>query len=368
MRAAQPKIIRANINFAALKQAQRPTAMAIRIDPFTGPFAEDDRQAGTLAALAREVVATARSHNMNPRELQIDFDCSENKLDGYAKWLRRLRAELAPLPVIPTVLPSWLKHRQFGALARASGEYILQVHSTALPKNIADTKTLADPAKVVRWVDDAARLGVPFRVSLATYSYLVAFDAGEKPIELMAESPPVQWPPTTRVVRWESDPAKMAELIARWTRARPAQLRAVCWYRLPVAQDNLNWSWTTLAVVMQGRAPRSATRVVKTEGQPNEIATVNEGERDEALPDSIEARCSAGKVIAADALEGYDLARDDAHSRLRFHLNEHGKVLRLPPGARHAVGWVRCEPPTEIQLAVSTRPDRDGADGIRDRH
>jgi hypothetical protein len=132
-------------------------------------------------------------------------------------------------------------------------------------------------------------------------------------------------------------------------------LRGVFWYRLPVASDNLNWSWKTLAVAMQGRGPKSDLRVAASASQPSEIVAINEGEKDEPLPEWIEARWSGSKLIAADALQGYEVRPSSEGNGVRFELSAAGRTLRLPPDGRRNVGWIRCESPTAIQVSVPAR-------------
>jgi Protein of unknown function (DUF3142) len=349
----EPKIFRPNLEYAALKLTGRPVSLTIRIDPFSGPFNENDRAAKAIVSLARDVVTAARAHNVDPRELQIDFDCGEWKLDGYRTWLRTIQTAVAPLPVTPTILPSWLKHRAFVKLAHQCGGFIFQVHSVALPRSVEDTRQITDPVRAIEWVEHAARIGVPFRVSLPTYSYLVAFDAAGKLCGISAEGPSARWPRDVRVVRWDAQPEAMANLLAQWQRARPTMLRGVFWYRLPVAADNLNWSWKTLQVVMQGRAPKRQLRVVASRSQPSEIVAINDGEAHESLPKKIWARWNEAKLIAADALEGYELKESIEKNMVTFDLNRSGEILRLPPNGEHRIGWVRCEPPTAIDVSFA---------------
>jgi len=353
LRQGAPKIFRPNINYAALKTASRPAAMTIRIDPFAGPFNENDRNAETIVNLARDVVRIAQDRGITVSELQIDFDCGEWKLDGYRRWLKQIRAAVAPLPVTPTILPSWLAHRALDPLVRDCGNFILQVHSVSLPERLEDTRALTDPIQATKWVNRAARIGIPFRVSLPTYSYLVAFDAAGKACGISAEGPLAHWPVDARLVRWETQADEMAGLIAQWTRERPATLRGVYWYRLPVASDTLNWSWKTLAVVMQGRAPNHALRVVASTSQPTEITAFNEGETDKPLPRIIAAHWRGARLTAADALEGYELKQDADQNTVTFERTNAGEVLRLPPDRQRKIGWIRCEPPTTIEISIT---------------
>jgi len=365
---ATKRVIRPALNYAALKSTGKPMAPVIRVEPYFGPFQENDPATRQLVETARERIAEWRQNGIEPVELQLDFDCADSKLDGYRVWLRALREAVRPLPVCPTTLPSWLNRPEFAELARESGRYVLQVHCVAPPRQLADAQArLTDPVRAAQWVEQAGQLGVPFRVALPTYAYLVAFDAHGKVRGVSAEGPSSRWPDDVRVVRWEADPGELAELMRQWARARPAAMTGVIWYRLPVAGDTLNWRWPTLAAVMQGRAPRRDLRVEASAAQPSEVVAINGGERDEPLPETVEASWSGARFVAADALEGYDLERP-AEERVRFIRQPATGLSRLPPGAQRSIGWIRCEPSTKIRISPGDRVDTGSAGGAGHGH
>ena len=122
---------------------------------------------------------------------------------------------------------------------------------------------------------------------------------------------------------------------------------------MPVPGDNLNWSWRTLQAVIEGRAPKRELRVVASTSQPHDIVVINTGEADESLPKIISARWSEAALIAADALEGYTLKQTVNQNQVTFELNRSGEILRLPPDGQRKIGWIRCEPPTAIDLFVA---------------
>jgi hypothetical protein len=154
------------------------------------------------------------------------------------------------------------------------------------------------------WVNEAAKIGIPFRVALPTYTYLVAFDAEGKPKGVAAEGPSARWPAEYRVTRWEAKPDSMATLIQQWKQSHPAMMRGLIWYRLPVSTDSLNWRWTTLASVMQGRPPVSDLRMESSEGQLCDIVCRNYGERDEPLPDEIIASWDDATLVRRTLWQG----------------------------------------------------------------
>jgi hypothetical protein len=361
--AAAPKITRPEIEYERLKQTGRPVGLALRVDPYPGPFRNNDAAIRSITELALERLADARSHGIEPAELHFDFDCAESKLDGYRTWLRAVREAVKPLPVYPTVLPSWLKHRSFAELARESGQFILQVHCVAPPHSIADTRTLTDPDRASDWVNQAAQIGVPFRVALPTYTYLAAFDNEGKPRGVSAEGASARWPASFLVTRWGPDPDALARLIAGWTRLRPATMKGVIWYRLPVTSDSLNWRWTTLSAVMQGRSPASDLRLEASSSQPADILLTNHGERDEPLPDQIVASWEDTALVAADALSGYELEIQSPF-RVVFRRKQNAALSRLSPGSQHPIGWIRCEKPARIRVSAVSGADRPGSGGL----
>lgn len=352
-----PKAVQPAIDFNALRQVSDRVGLAIRIGPYSGPFSEKDAIIRMAIEVATRRVAEARQHGIEPVECQIDFDCAESKLNGYAHWLTAFTSALKPLPVAPTVLPSWMKRREFTSLVRTTGHFVLQVHSVAPPRTISDTVKLTDPQRAIDWVEKAASAGVPFRVALPTYTYLVAFDQTGKPCGISAEGPSSTWPRAAKIVRWEADPADIASLVARWQKDRPALLQGVIWYRLPVATDTLNWRWKTLASVIEGRSPASHLKIQAEGEQPYDIVLLNDGERDEPLPTTVEALWTGPNLLAADGLQGYQLEvftptmPPSAHG-ICLRLSEYATLSRLPPGARRNIGWIRCENPVEIQLSI----------------
>jgi hypothetical protein len=144
-------------------------------------------------------------------------------------------------------------------------------------------------------------------------------------------------------------------------------MTGVIWYRLPVAGDTLNWRWPTLAAVMQGRAPHRNLRIEASAAQPSEIVAINDGERDEPLPEMVEASWSGARFVAADALEGYELERP-AEDRVRFIRQPASTLSRLPPGASRSIGWIRCETLTTIRISLGDGPGSGSPAGAGHGH
>jgi hypothetical protein len=268
------QLTRVAVDYRTLASVQRPVGLALRIGPYPGPFTPiPNRSSGhesapsekpgvdqsrlTSAAtgsdgasvtaylcdVAASLVAEARTNGVPLAELQLDFDCATSKLDGYRVWLEAVQRRVAPLPVTITALPSWLRSSAFARLAHAAPNYVLQVHSVERPASFDAPFTLCDPADARSAVERAGRLGMPFRVALPTYGYVLAFATNGQFLGLSAEGPRRNWPAGARLREVSSNPIELAALLQGWTADRPAAMRGVIWYRLPVIVDNFNWRW-----------------------------------------------------------------------------------------------------------------------------
>ncbi|MBI2876616.1 MAG: DUF3142 domain-containing protein [Candidatus Tectomicrobia bacterium] len=328
--------------------------MALRIGPYPGPFAAQDGLTTLMVDLAASLVAEAGKHHLALAELQIDFDCADSKLSGYRLWVEAIRRKVAPVPVTLTALPSWLSRREFEGLAAASDGFVLQVHSLAWPTGTDAPFSLCDPAAARRAVERAARLGMPFRVALPTYGYVMAFDREGRPVGISAEGLSVAWPREVRRLDVHADPAAMAALVRAWTADRPASLQGIVWYRLPTSEDRLNWQWPTLATVMAGRAPRGALQAEARRPQPGlvEIDLVNAGNADRPLQVVVSLRWREARLVAGDALQGFEWI-DAGPTEVRLHPTTNLALVRLGPGQRRMIGWLRLSENAEVKVDVS---------------
>jgi hypothetical protein len=346
----QPQPVRVVLDYESLRKTGRPVGLALRIGPFAGPFRSNDAIALTFAALARSLLAEAASNHIAIAELQFDFDCAESKLDGYRVWVETIRQRIAPTPLVITALPSWLKQPSFANLARACDGYVLQVHSLERPKSFDAPFTLCDPAAARKAVELAAPIGAPFRVALPTYGYVVAFDANDKLIGLAADGPSIKWPPGTRIREVRSDSAAIAQLVAQWNTNHPAAMQGFIWYRLPIESENLNWRFSTLGVVMSGRVPQADLKVGSRSPEPEllEVILRNEGSADFQNKISVRVRVPGARVIASDALGGFDLGKTGSAGFL-FRAEE----LVLRAGEQRKIGWLRTNRKAEVELEIA---------------
>jgi hypothetical protein len=351
----KPEVIPVRVDYSALKITHRPVGIALRIGGFAGPFTATDQTTAFLAQLATTLIVEARSNGIIASEFQIDFDCAASKLDGYRIWVETIRQRIAPMPLTITSLPSWLPEPAFKPLVEASDGYVLQVHSVERPKNIDAPFTLCDPAAARRAVEQAGKIGVPFRVALPTYGYLLAFDKAGRFIGLSAEGPNKSWPADVQVREVRADPLEMARLVQFFGTNRPPALRGIIWYRLPTIVDNFNWHWPTLSAIVASRFPRESLRGEARQIETGlvEINLVNDGELDLSSRLVVEVRWSrvgGARLVAADGLHGFN-PLNAGPSSIQFQ--KQSQPGRIAAGENQTIGWLRFDRECEVQVEIN---------------
>ena len=242
----------------------------------------------------------------------------------------------------------------------------MQVHWLAKPGPAGDPPaTLCDPAIARATVARAGRLGIPFRVALPTYGYRLVLDAHGRMLAGAGEGSALEAarpPPGGAVRTLMADPVELADLVRGWQTVRPAAMTGVIWYRLPVAEDRLNWTARTLTAVAAGHTPhpRLAVRFVRSAADgPWELRLCNDGDADASLPGSIAVHC-VSPPIAADGVGGFALqpggiSQLDLIFAPRAGAGRSGRAV--PAGASLGFGWVRLsadeQPPGRAPMAVA---------------
>ena len=349
----QAKVVSVPIDYGVLKAAGRSFGLAMRMGAYSGTFDESDATTSLVASIAVSLIAEARGNGLEPAELQLDFDCAESKLDRYLKLVEVLDKQIHPVALTITALPCWLKHRSFARLARATDGYVLQVHSLERPVGPEVQLNLCDSAAARRWVEQAGRIGIPFRVALPTYGYIVVFDEDGGFVGLSAEGPPRAWDRGTILRAVHADPIAMAELARNWQESRPYNMEALLWYRLPVESDRLNWKWVTLSAIMAGRIPRESLRVEVEypEAGLAEILLVNDGETDQSAELSIKIECEQEKIVASDGLRRYTIVKETPSSICLEYRGEKA-FSTIRAGERWKIGWIRSRDEMEVKAHV----------------
>lgn len=340
------------VDYAFLSSLQAPAGLAIRVNPYSGPFDQDSEATTYLAKTIQGVLASATANHFTPSEIQIDFDCAESKLAGYCAWMQQLKVAFPEYPITLTVLPSWLKHRQFKQLVRQCDGFVLQVHSLEKPTSYDENVVLCDPKRALAWIRQAERFNVPFRVALPTYGYRVAYSEQGQFIGLSAEGPLPDWPDKTRIKTAISDPKKMAALIQEIRSVSPKHLTGVIWFRLPVPSDQLNWQWHTLRCVIQDQTLTESIDAVCEWPETNlaEIYLVNSGDVDVSGRISVSLAFD-GSCLVGDGLKGYAVIEDKDGS-LWIRPENIGAGWRIRSQEKIKIAWCRFNQQTKVNSYV----------------
>ncbi len=329
----------------ALRQAGVPVGLAIRVHEAKAGLGAE--QARAVAAQIEEALERAARASLPVNEVQVDLDCPASRLDGYRRWLPSLRGATGGARLTFTALPSWLKRPAFWGLLSAADGYVLQVHGV---ERASAGARLFDREQARRAVDLAGALGAPFRLALPTYGYRLALGADRKLAGIAAEGAP-PWPEEVEVRRVAAPAPEVAALVRSLQDGRPGALRGLLWYRLPVRGAELNWTMTTLRSVQRGVAPRARLRgeVVPLDEGGWSVALRNEGDDDAFLTGTVEVRWEAGRCVASDGVGGVEVAPDGGDRR-RFLVR---RELRVPPGLRREIGWIRIEDARGLWVQVN---------------
>jgi len=353
------KVAEVRPDYLGMGEAIHEIGLAIRIGPVgaagAGAMEEDSTQTKLICATAVAEIDRAKAAGFEVKELQIDFDCAESKLAGYQNWVKAVKRAIAPVPLVITALPSWLKHREFGAVAREAGSYILQVHSLHKPAGPDADMNLCDADEARTAVAVAGSFGVPFRVALPTYSYLAAFSPGGKLLGLSAEGVMPTWPVGTLLRAMRSDPQSLAGLVREWSSARPPFMSGIIWYRLPVLQDTMNWRAATLNAVAVGRTPKAKVDIVVVHSKFGllDIYLRNDGEADGVLGCDGVVDWSGAGLVAAEGIGGFERLDGPAGS-VTFHAVDVPVGRWIAPGEQIEIGWLRLSADTEVHSHVSS--------------
>jgi hypothetical protein len=348
----KPEVIEASIDWKRLGRLNKPVSIALRIAPYPGPFDADGNVAQSITSTTKSLVEKAQANGVKLATFQLDFDCAQKNLAGYRVWLELVRSVTGPVPLTVTTLPAWLDEPEFARLIGKVEGYVLQVHS--VPTAPGDGAMLCDTTLAKRWVEKANRLGVPFSVALPTYRCVAGYDDAGKLVSVAMDGVDPVWPRGTRAVEFATDADRVAALVNEWKKKRPALLRDIFWYRLPVATDERNWRWPTLSAVMEGRAPLRKLEIRSRGENPVDLAIANVGEADEQSDPTVKVTWNDGSAVtASDALPGWSVVvtKDAA-----IFKPDGGEQLRLSPGATRSIGWLRYDRAPNFQAKVDESP------------
>ena len=85
------KVVRANIDWNAIRVSAARYSIALRIAPRADLFRSGDRTFQVITEAAKSLLHDGAAHGVALVELQLDFDCGQEKLAAYRNWLRNFR-------------------------------------------------------------------------------------------------------------------------------------------------------------------------------------------------------------------------------------------------------------------------------------
>jgi len=121
---------------------------------------------------------------------------------------------------------------------------------------------------------------------------------------------------------------------------------------LPVATDNLNWRWPTLAAILAGRSPHEQLqcKLHWTEDGLVEIHLLNLGDLDVVRRLEVKVHWTEARLVAGDGLQGFELTEPDAVTA-RFQTGS--TIRRLRVGDDWMIGWLRFDRKCEVQIEIT---------------
>jgi hypothetical protein len=317
----------------ALARSGRPVVFVLRIDGRLAAFDE--------AALVSHVVEMVRHSPVSLAGVEIDYDCPTSRLPAYTSFLSRLKAQLGPLPLSITALPTWIGSVDLDSLLAVPDEAVLQLHAVQAPQ-----AGLFDPLVARAWLDDFAKhTRKPFRAALPTYGSRVSWNADGSLLAVESESAALA--AGVDAAELYAAPSVVRDFVAGLERDRPDGLAGVVWFRLPTADDTRAWSLATWRGVVTGRLDATPLRVSlragKAAGEAFAVVVENPGESDAVAPGvvSLPASCSL-----ADGIDGYTLHVD----ALKLELVA-GRARPIPARTQRSIGWARCGPGAPVTLS-----------------
>ncbi len=343
----KPVVTRIPVNFNAFRRDGVELGLALRVSSLPGSATQVQAFHQAVRTIAEELIQDTSHEHLSLSEIQIDYDCPESGLEDYRRWIEELRSAIAPVPLTITALPAWLKHKEFKDLAETTDGFVLQVHSLKTPNTMQEELTLCEPEEVSRWIQQAGRIGIPFRVALPTYGYTIAFNPQGRFAGLWAEGPQPDWPSGYTVREVHTSPAQIVRIVNH-LKAEPLQnLTGMIWFRMPIAGDRMNWSWATLAAVMEGRTPkpRLEAKGIQTEPGLVDIVLTNVGDADSLSLVEISVNWDYHHLLAVDSLGGYTWSQPQSNQVLFRKEKE-----KLRTGEERSIGWLRFDGRTEVYI------------------
>src|SRR5258708_12148 len=174
------------------------------------------------------------------------------------------------------------------------------------------------------------------------------------------DSGDVGWARGSRAFGFSANSDDTATLVKEWLSARPAELKEVIWYRIPVATDQRNWRWPTLTAIMAGRKPIHSLQAVQRGDNPIDLSIKNMGGAGKKIGPKLTVTWTRDTHVSLEAFPGWTVAASKEHA---VFTRVEKIPLELPPGSERSIGWLRFDRVANATcLAEEFAPDRHSPD------
>ncbi|MFM8551103.1 MAG: DUF3142 domain-containing protein [Nitrospiraceae bacterium] len=333
-----------NVPWGLLKSTGRNVTICVRAGTKGAVTKSGGVNLGDAERLIVKALDDCRQSGLEPRSVQLDFDCPERLIGIYADRLNEIRRRLGGCALGVTALPAWLDSKDLPKLLSSVEEWTLQVHWTEIP--IFSEKTrLFRRQEAMGWIRKASRMGKSLNVALPTYCYVAYFD---NELRYLGVSSEIRKIPnrSAHTLVLESDPSEIINTMKDLSTSEFEGVRGVDWFRLPMPDDRFNWDMKGLSAVLDERAPNHQVRVdVAKSGSAFDLRIRN----DSPFPiktSTVRARWQGTELIATDAVTGWKPMPD--RDGVRFQ-SEPGATVIAPYESR-AIGWIRLCDSTRLEV------------------
>ena len=310
-------------------------SISIRVNNYPG-LIEDKTQ--TLLEITKNSLSRFTNNGFKIDEIQIDYDCPSSKLKSYAALLSKLKENFNEKISI-TALPSWLNQKPFKEVIDKCDNYVLQLHSLTLPKNINAISPLFNPEKADKWVKQAAKLGRSFSISLPTYGYYLGFDEKGSYLGVSSEQGPKNWP-QKKILLTDSDAVN--SFVQRLKMKHPKLLTSIFWFRLHHDADSLNWNSDALRSITLGHEIHEDDFELVYE-RKNDVLTDVFLRNNSSIPQVLKKgsifKLQSQSIHFADSLENFSIV-SKTEKCLTVSVEQNTVI---PPGRKIPLGWIRSK-------------------------
>lgn len=319
------RIIYPSVQFKWLQQSHLPLTAVYRFDRL--------RPLPSVTEILSLIQNSPAYQQYHIKNIELDLDWPTSKLRGYISLLKLLKDKLPKdIHLNITMIPDWLRSPVFTELSAQIPYPVLQVHSVDDPQT-----GLFTPEKAVEYIHKMNRLSRhPFYVALPTYGLKIQTSTTGRIYAIEGEN---NYQTGSSGKELYSDPQQVRKLIQELQKNTPFLLQGIVWFRLPVDNDQRNWSQKTWIAMINHQPLQGQIRIKEIPDPENagviKLMVINQGNIALTLPKTIPLRCKLG-----DGFFPYQLTTDPQG---KYELSLIKQTAPLNTHQHHIVGWMRCK-------------------------